>query len=86
MKLTNLKGKVPAIFGKKMISKDRLNVNSKTIMILLTINLNLGEDLQRTPSGILTLYEDNEDNVALDGLSRKVIEIANLAENVESMV
>lgn len=86
MKPTNSKGKVPAIFGKKTISRDRLNVNGKTIMILLTTNLNSGEDLQRTPSGILTPYEDDEDDVALDGLSRKVIEIANLAEDVESTV
>ena len=85
MKPTNSKGKVPAIFGKKTISRDRLNVDGKTIMILPATNLNSGEDLQRTRSGILTPYEDDEDDVALDGLSRKVIETANSAEDVESM-
>ena len=86
MKPTNSKGKVPAIFGKKTISRDRLNVDGKTIMILPATNLNSGEDLQRTRSGILTPYEDDEDDVALDGLSRKVIETANSAEDVESTV
>jgi hypothetical protein len=62
----NSKGKFLAIFSKETTFRDRVSDNDKTIMMLLTTNLNLGEDVQRTPFGMLTHYEDDEDDVGLD--------------------
>lgn len=58
MKPINSKGKFPAIFSKKTTSGD--GVDGKTIMMLPTTILNSREDVQRTPTGMLTTYEDDE--------------------------